>query len=319
MPDINFTDAVINLIKSETYSEYKTFHDLLVKLPTEEISNSSYHEAADVVNDLTDDILNARYDKYVGLEMKLNTFREIQKKKFDVKGEQVNQYDDKQNNKYSENKGAMRFYEEVDKFLYTRNHVPEAFKSFVTTVLDEYKEQIDNLSNSKNVVDVNSVRDSMREISDRLNRTDKMKAVELLEKRSSEIITSIHDPLSSYYTLNEAVAGAIVSTLSSEQLALIGNVEDKNETQTTTESEVVLAQDVENQIQFNDSYIDAIAIVGDLKKLPPDSEEYISKLNFYKLYLNKIDTVMLQEFYRVAAYIVCRGGVKEAAILLSLL
>ena len=313
MPEISFLDAVRQLFQSKDYQHFKYLHDVLSSGINTTISSGDFHMAADFIKQVNDDLTGGRSAEYIGLEMKVNTVR--------------NMLRDISKFKLSENPGAARFAHECQHLLVIHTRTPEAFTAFVVPVLDEFIEQIDALTNATNVVQVIEIdANKIAGIIPRLKREDRKKAFEVTEQRSAEFINLVNDPTSSFSELNEAVASQIVTALSLIQLALtdaqpvavdrssLGPVVGAT---VSTETKVMADPPDETPAP---SYISEFPfVINQIKVLKAGSKEYNAKIKFFSAYINLLNSHEVQDIYRDASKIVFNGDLETTVLVNKLL
>ena len=313
MGEISFLDAVRQLFQSKDYQHFKYLHDVLSSGINTTISSGDFHMAADFINQVNNDLTGGRNVEYIGLEMKVNTVR--------------NMLRDISKFKLSENPGAARFAHECQHLLVIHTRTPEAFTAFVVPVLDEFIEQIDALTNATNVVQVTEIdANKIAGIIPRLKREDRKKAFEVTEQRSAEFINLVNDPTSSFSELNEAVASQIVTALSLIQLALTDTqpvAVDRSSlgpvvgATVSTETKVMADPPAETPAP---SYTSEFPFVfNQIKALKAGSKEYNAKIKFFSAYINSLNTHEVQDIYRDASKIVFNGDLETTVLVNKLL
>ena len=313
MPEISFLDAVRQLFQSKDYQHFKYLHDVLSSGINTTISSGDFHMAADFINQVNDDLTGGRSAEYIGLEMKVNTVR--------------NMLRDISKFKLSENPGAARFAHECQYLLVIHTRTPEAFTAFVVPVLDEFIEQIDALTNATNVVQVTEIdANKIAGIIPRLKREDRKKAFEVTEQRSAEFINLVNDPTSSFSELNEAVASQIVTALSLIQLALTdaqpvavdrSSLEPVVGATVSTEAKDMIDLPTETPAP---SYISEFPfVINQIKVLKAGSKEYNAKIKFFSAYINLLNGHEVQDIYRDASKIVFNGDLETTVLVNKLL
>jgi len=313
MPEISFLDAVRQLFQSKEYQQFKYLHDVLSSGINTTISSGDFHMAADFINQVNDDLTGGRSAEYIGLEMKVNTVR--------------NMLRDISKFKLSENPGAARFAHECQHLLVIHTRTPEAFTAFVVPVLDEFIEQIDALTNATNVVQVTEIdANKIAGIIPRLKREDRKKAFEVTEQRSAEFINLVNDPTSSFSELNEAVASQIVTALSLIQLALTdaqlvavdrSSLEPVVDATVSTEAKDMIDPPAETPAP---SYISEFPfVINQIKVLKAGSKEYNAKIKFFSAYINLLNGHEVQDIYRDASKIVFNGDLETTVLVNKLL
>lgn len=313
MPEISFLDAIRQLFQSKEYQQFKYLHDVLSSGIDTTISSGDFHMAADFINQVNDDLTGGRSAEYIGLEMKVNTVR--------------NMLRDISKFKLSENPGAARFAHECQYLLVIHTRTPEAFTAFVVPVLDEFIEQIDALTNATNVVQVTEIdANKIAGIIPRLKREDRKKAFEVTEQRSAEFINLVNDPTSSFSELNEAVASQIVTALSLIQMALTdaqpvavdrSSLEPVVGATVSTEAKDMIDPPAETPAP---SYISEFPfVINQIKVLKAGSKEYNAKIKFFSAYINLLNGHEVQDIYRDASKIVFNGDLETTVLVNKLL
>ena len=313
MGEISFLDAVRQLFQSKDYQHFKYLHDVLSSGINTTISSGDFHMAADFINQVNNDLTGGRNAEYIGLEMKVNTVR--------------NMLRDISKFKLSDNPGAARFAHECQHLLVIHTRTPEAFTAFVVPVLDEFIEQIDALTNATNVVQVTEIdANKIAGIIPRLKREDRKKAFEVTEQRSAEFINLVNDPTSSFSELNEAVASQIVTALSLIQLALTdaqlvavdrSSLEPVVGATVSTEAKDMIDPPAETPAP---SYISEFPfVINQIKVLKAGSKEYNAKIKFFSAYINLLNGHEVQDIYRDASKIVFNGDLETTVLVNKLL
>lgn len=313
MGEISFLDAVRQLFQSKDYQHFKYLHDVLSSGINTTISSGDFHMAADFINQVNDDLTGGRSAEYIGLEMKVNTVR--------------NMLRDISKFKLSENPGAARFAHECQHLLVIHTRTPEALTAFVVPVLDEFIEQIDALTNATNVVQVIEIdANKIAGIIPRLKREDRKKAFEVTEQRSAEFINLVNDPTSSFSELNKVVASQIVTALSLIQLALTdaqlvavdrSSLEPVVGATVSTEAKDMIDPPTETPAP---SYISEFPfVINQIKVLKAGSKEYNAKIKFFSAYINLLNSHEVQDIYRDASKIVFNGDLETTVLVNKLL